>query len=273
MRRTARREPKEPLWELVRALSALTCYSLTLSTHRQEEERVLPSLSPLRHASLPSADLSTASYLSLKRTNRAEKKKPKKKGKKAATVVQTEPPTIPVSKFFKSGNYPEGETHEYLNEYVHHIPSSLHQHRTRPRFSFFLFRSSSSPPRILSTDRCSYSNSFRTTSEEKRHLERLAMSEPSTSAFNYNSIRRAAEVHRQVRKYARKAIKPGMTMTEIAEVIENGTRALVEEEGLERGVGFPTGLSRNHCAAHYTPNAGDTTGASYFSPFFATRAD
>jgi len=51
-------------------------------------------------------------------------------------------------------------------------------------------------------------------------------------------------------------------MIEIAENIENGTRALVEENGLESGVGFPTGLSLNNCAAHYTPNAGDTTGES-----------
>ena len=76
----------------------------------------------------------------------------------------------------------------------------------------------------------------------------------------YQNIRRAAEVHRLVRKSARKYIRPGMKMTEIAEFIEDGTRALVEENGLECGVGFPTGLSLNHCAAHYTPNAGDTTG-------------
>ena len=25
------------------------------------------------------------------------------------------------------------------------------------------------------------------------------------------------------------------------------------------GLAFPTGCSINHCAAHYTPNAGDTT--------------
>lgn len=104
------------------------------------------------------------------------------------------------------------------------------------------------------------SNAYRTTSEEKRHLETLLLSTPSTHAFNYNSIRLASEVHRQVRTYARKTIKPGMTMTEIAELIENGTRALVAENGLESGIGFPTGLSRNHCAAHYTPNAGDTIG-------------
>lgn len=41
-------------------------------------------------------------------------------------------------------------------------------------------------------------------------------------------------------------------MTEIVENIENGTRALVEEKGLEAGVGFPTGVSLNECAAHYS---------------------
>lgn len=48
-----------------------------------------------------------------------------------------------------------------------------------------------------------------------------------------------------------------MTMTEIAELIENGTRTIVEANGLESGIGFPTGLSLNEVAAHYTPNAGD----------------
>lgn len=76
----------------------------------------------------------------------------------------------------------------------------------------------------------------------------------------YANIRRAAEVHRQVRKYARKTIRPGMNMTDIANLIEDGTRALVEEDGLESGVGFPTGLSLNNCAAHYSPNPGDTLG-------------
>lgn len=83
------------------------------------------------------------------------------------------------------------------------------------------------------------------------------------AAQTYQSIRRAAEVHRQVRQATRKHIRPGMTMTEIANYIEDGVRAVVEEDGLEAGVGFPTGLSRNECAAHYTPNAGDTQGALY----------
>jgi methionyl aminopeptidase len=100
-----------------------------------------------------------------------------------------------------------------------------------------------------------HSNAWRTTSEEMRYNERLANEDPE---LTYQSIRRGAEVHRLVRRHARQHIRPGMTMTEIAENIEDGTRALVEENGLESGVGFPTGLSVNNCAAHYSPNAGDT---------------
>ncbi|KAK1041487.1 Methionine aminopeptidase 2, partial [Friedmanniomyces endolithicus] len=100
------------------------------------------------------------------------------------------------------------------------------------------------------------SNAYRTTSEEKRHLDRM------NSDF-LAEYRQAAEVHREVRKYARSVIKPGMTLTEIAELIEDGTRHLTGHMGLEEGdnilggVAFPTGLSLNHCAAHYTPNAGN----------------
>lgn len=34
---------------------------------------------------------------------------------------------------------------------------------------------------------------------------------------------------------------------------------MIAEDGLKSGLAFPTGCSLNHCAAHYTPNAGDTT--------------
>ncbi|KAL0262972.1 Methionine aminopeptidase 2 [Diplodia seriata] len=99
-------------------------------------------------------------------------------------------------------------------------------------------------------------NLYRTTNEEKRHLDRM------NNDF-LNEYRQGAEVHRQVRQWAQKTIKPGMTLTEIAEGIEDGVRHLTGHQGLEEGdnlkggMGFPTGLSLNHCAAHYTPNAGN----------------
>lgn len=106
---------------------------------------------------------------------------------------------------------------------------------------------------------CEYrdDNNYRTTSEEKRHLDRL------NNDF-LTEYREAAEVHRQVRQWAQKNIKPGQSLTDIAEGIENGVRHLTGHQGLEEGdnikggMGFPTGLSINHCAAHYTPNAGNT---------------
>lgn len=99
-------------------------------------------------------------------------------------------------------------------------------------------------------------NSYRTTSAEKRELERLTHEDPETT---YSDIRRAAEAHRDVRQYVQRSIKPGMSLTEIAEMVEDGTRACVEEDGLSSGVGFPTGVNINDCAAHFTPNAGDKT--------------
>lgn len=78
-----------------------------------------------------------------------------------------------------------------------------------------------------------------------------------------SEYRQAAEVHRQVRQWAQKTIKPGQTLTEIAEGIEDGVRYLTGHQGLEEGdnliagVAFPTGVNLNHCAAHYSPNAGN----------------
>ncbi len=101
-------------------------------------------------------------------------------------------------------------------------------------------------------------NAYRTTNEEKRYLDRM------NNDF-LTEYRQGAEVHRQVRQWAQKSVQPGQTLTEIAEGIEDGVRALTGHQGLEEGdnikggMGFPTGLSRNNCAAHYTPNAGNTT--------------
>lgn len=63
----------------------------------------------------------------------------------------------------------------------------------------------------------------------------------------------------QVRKHMMGWIKPGMTMIEIVEELEKYSRLLIGEDGLKAGLAFPTGCSRNHCAAHYTPNNGDKT--------------
>lgn len=132
--------------------------------------------------------------------------------------------------------------------------------------------SQSNPPRVLVSqlfpsgsypagEEVDYTGSqaYRTTSEEKRHLDR-------TRTDFMTEYRQGAEVHRQVRQWAQKElIKPGKSLTEIAEGIEDSVRALTGHPGLEEGdsikggMGFPTGLNINHIAAHYSPNAGNKT--------------
>jgi hypothetical protein len=63
----------------------------------------------------------------------------------------------------------------------------------------------------------------------------------------------------QVRRWSQSFIKPGIVLADMCEALENKNRELMVEAGLARGIGFPTGCSLNHVAAHYTPNGGDRT--------------
>lgn len=109
-------------------------------------------------------------------------------------------------------------------------------------------------------------NLKRVTDEEKRYLERSEDYEQRV-----NDMRKGAEIHRRVRKNLQNKLKPGMTLTEIANTIEDATRKFTgtdpngDHAGKTKvqGIGFPTGLSLNHCAAHFTPNAGDKTVLKY----------
>ena len=68
----------------------------------------------------------------------------------------------------------------------------------------------------------------------------------------------------QVRAYMRReVIKPGVSMTQLVETLEDTVRKLIDAQGLEAGIAFPTGCSLNHVAAHWTPSAGDKTVLQY----------
>lgn len=101
-------------------------------------------------------------------------------------------------------------------------------------------------------------NLRRTTAKELRHL---SIVDNMNDEF-LNDYRKAAEVHRQVRKYVHTIVKPGISMSQLAQEIEDGVRALTNHQGLETGdalkagMGFPTGLCLNNVAAHWTPNPG-----------------
>ncbi|XP_014481642.1 PREDICTED: methionine aminopeptidase 2 [Dinoponera quadriceps] len=152
-----------------------------------------------------------------------KKKKKRKSRGKGGMKQQTDPPTVPVSELFPDGNFPVGQLMDYH------------------------------PPAYRVDDRTA-KNRF--TSEEARALDRMHND-------IYNEARQAAEAHRQTRKHIKNWVKPGMTMIEICNELEETARKLIGEDGLKAGLAFPTGCSRNHCAAHYTPNAGDPTVLEY----------
>jgi methionyl aminopeptidase len=94
-------------------------------------------------------------------------------------------------------------------------------------------------------------NTHRITSEELRALER-ATYEPMLY-----DLRQAAEVHRQVRRWAQSWIAPGLPLITITDRIEAKLEELIVKNGIKAGQAFPTGCSVNFIAAHFTPNTGD----------------
>lgn len=126
----------------------------------------------------------------------------------------------------------------------------------------------SDPPRILvanlfldqqypAGELVPYDNLKRKTGEEVRYDSRFWDEDFLTD------YRQAAEIHRQVRRYVQQnVIEPGVRMSVIADEIDAGVRALCGHQGLEAGdplvagLAFPTGLSLNNVAAHWTTNPG-----------------
>ena len=74
----------------------------------------------------------------------------------------------------------------------------------------------------------------------KRETQEEARARDREMTGLINSVREAAEVHRQVRSFAQSIIKPGIKLIDMCTRIENMNRKLVGENGLKRGVGFPT---------------------------------
>jgi methionyl aminopeptidase len=71
-------------------------------------------------------------------------------------------------------------------------------------------------------------------------------------------MRKAAQVHKQVRQEALKKIKVGTKILDICNFIENRVIELSGQNDLKAGMGFPTGFSINNCAAHDSALPNDT---------------
>ena len=72
------------------------------------------------------------------------------------------------------------------------------------------------------------------------------------------SLEAAATIHKEVRKFIQPYLKPGIKLIDIAELIELKTEELTKSinfnKPINKGIGFPVGLSINECAAHYHPS-------------------
>lgn len=71
--------------------------------------------------------------------------------------------------------------------------------------------------------------------------------------MNKEKIIQAGKIAQEVKAYIRPLIKKGMLLLEIAEKIENKIKELGGD------MAFPTNLSINNIAAHYTPTSNDTS--------------
>ncbi|MCQ2820817.1 MAG: type II methionyl aminopeptidase, partial [archaeon] len=97
---------------------------------------------------------------------------------------------------------------------------------------------------------------WRSTSKEKMEKEK-----DYTTAIQ--CLRKSGECHRQIRKYAQTLLKPGIKLIDFCRKLEKMLNFIINTDGTECGQAFPTGVSLNNCAAHYTPNSGDETVLTY----------
>lgn len=74
---------------------------------------------------------------------------------------------------------------------------------------------------------------------------------------------KGGEIHKQVQEYAKSLLQQdNLNLFHLATSIESQIKSLLSEkkqsDWKKFGVAFPTGLSINNCAAHFTPNPNDT---------------
>jgi methionyl aminopeptidase len=67
-----------------------------------------------------------------------------------------------------------------------------------------------------------------------------------------NNTIKASEIHKNIRHELKDFIKPGIKLLDICEFIENKIRESSSNQ-INSGIAFPTGVSLNNIAAHWTP--------------------
>lgn len=77
------------------------------------------------------------------------------------------------------------------------------------------------------------------------------------SEEDYATLEKAGAIARKTKEHSREFVKPGMTLLEVAEKLEQYIRHEGKEAGVEAKPAFPINLSVGSNAAHYTPAADD----------------
>ena len=73
------------------------------------------------------------------------------------------------------------------------------------------------------------------------------------------SLEYAGSIHKEVRRFLQPYLRPGIKLEEIANIIEHKTVELSNQsKSINKGIGFPVGLSINECAAHFHPKPNDS---------------
>lgn len=67
-------------------------------------------------------------------------------------------------------------------------------------------------------------------------------------------------IHKEVRRRIRPLLKPGTSLLDLTHAIEKETIELAKPYNtINKGIGFPCGMSVNECAAHWAPSSDTTT--------------
>jgi methionyl aminopeptidase len=83
-------------------------------------------------------------------------------------------------------------------------------------------------------------------------IEKILEVKPNTDKVESEKI--GASIHKAIRRHIRPYLKPGLKLSELANLIENKCKELTKNVGTLNGIGFPSSLSVNNCAAHFTPS-------------------
>lgn len=77
----------------------------------------------------------------------------------------------------------------------------------------------------------------------------------SSETDKVNSLKVGASIHKEIRKFIRPHLQPGLKLSTLANLIENKCVELTEGKGINNGIGFPSSLSDKTCVAHFGPSS------------------